>query len=104
MRVCPMCNVYYDISKDHINYLSSCIKDGKVKEAICVCPICGFKTIVGGEPDVYEVEEGKYEDCILQFSRDIIISNRTDVFIEPVFQGELKTKEGLPTKIAVYKK
>jgi len=77
MYQCKRCGTFFDISENHRKYILRCIKEVRQFEAICTCPICDIKIIVGGEPD----SEG-----ILLYTKDFDEKCHTQY---KVFQGTL---------------
>jgi len=65
MYKCLLCNIIYDLTDEHYEYISEQVKENSVTETIIVCPGCQKKRIVGGEEDLMDGEEG-----VMMFGRE----------------------------------
>ncbi len=71
--ICPNCENIPYATNDIVNAIMECTQIGIPVEIVISCPICRFKRVKGGEPDIdmYKCEdEGVEETIILNFGRD----------------------------------
>lgn len=70
MYKCPECNKLFDLNDAQEHVIGSCVEKDHPVSVIVACPDCGWKHISGGEPDMYEAEDGIYKPCIMMYGYD----------------------------------
>jgi DNA-directed RNA polymerase subunit RPC12/RpoP len=68
MYRCSECNTKYDLTEDHLKFISDEVEKSTVVETIIICPRCRTKRIIGGEQDWDDIDE---KDIIMMFGRDL---------------------------------